>query len=761
VGGLRLPAERSSFIGRRAELAEVRRLLSGSRVVTLVGPGGVGKTRLAVRAAGDLRRSFPDGVTLADLAAVGDPALVAAQVAVALDVRDLSGEWLPGFVAGVVGDRQVLLVLDNCEHLRDAAAVLVDALVTACPRLRVLATSRAPLDVDGEALMAVSPLPLGPPGLAGSDDGGPCADAVLLLVERATAAVPGLTLGADDIPALTDVCRRLDGLPLAIELAAVSLRTLTPDQLVSRLDDRFAVLGRTGPAIVERHRTLRATMQWSADLLAEPERTLWRRASVFAAEVPLVAVEAVCADVDLPAPAVLPALGRLADASLLQVTRTSGTRRFRMLESVRAYGRELLTASEEERAVRLRHRDWCADRAAAASAQYAGPGQVSALDELDAIHAEIGEALRFSLSCEGLEEGGLSLAADLWLYWAARGHLGEGRRRLAALLAACPDPTPARARGLLAAGYLELAATEPASAVPLLERARDLAADVGPSLAGALAVQYLGLAALFTGDLPAADRLLRAAADRHATVDPRYQAFCWADIGMVALLAGDRAAAADAFGRSLELGEGGDPWTRSHALWGSGLVRLDDGDPGEAIRLEREALRLMRVVDDRSGTALCIEGLAWAAAARGEWDRAARLEGAADAVWRSIPARLPLPLSGRRQQFTDAARQALGDRRWSALSGEGAALDRAAAVALALGEGTPEPEPAVDACGIRLTPRQREVAALVAEGLTDREIADRLVISPRTAESHVEQILTRLGFRSRAEIAAWSARAAG
>ncbi len=752
AGTLRLPAERSSFVGRRAELAQVRRLLSGSRVVTLLGPGGVGKTRLALRAAADLRRSFPDGTTSADLAPLSDPAAVVAQVAGALDVRDLSGQWLPARIAEVVDDRQVLLVLDNCEHLRDAAAVLVDTLVTACPRLRVLATSRAPLDLDGEALLTVSPLPLPADGAAG--------DAVQLLVERATAAAPDLALRPEDAAVLADVCRRLDGLPLAIELAAVRLRTLSPGELLARLDDRFGLLARTGAAVPERHRTLRATMQWSADLLDGSERALWRRASVFAGEFDLAAAEAVCADGALPANSVLRALGRLADASLLQSVPAPGVRRFRMLESVRAYGRELLAASGEEREVRVRHREWCAGLARGAAAEYVGPGQVAALDALEAVHDELGEALGASLLVPGDAERGLDMAADLWLYWAARGHLGEGRRRVAALLEACPEPTPARARGLLAAGYLALAATDPASAVPLLEEARDLASAVGPALTGALAVQFLGQAALFRGDLAGADRLLRTAADAHARIDPRYQAFCWADIGMVALLADDRTAAAQAFERSLVLSEGGDPWSRSHALWGLGLVRLADSRPDDAVGLERDALRLMRLVDDRSGTALCVEGLAWAAAAERDWDRAARLQGAADAVWRSIPARLPEPLRTWRESWSGSAVRALGERHWSALHREGAELDRAAAVALALDERAPAPARAAETAAARLTPRQREVAALIARGLTDREIADRLVISPRTAESHVEQILTRLGFRSRAEIAAWTAQRA-
>ena len=759
-GGLRLPAERSSFVGRRAELAEVRRLLSGSRVVTLVGPGGVGKTRLAVRAAADLHRSFPDGAALADLTAVSDPALVAQQVAAALDVRDTSGRWLPAALTDVVGDRALLLVLDNCEHLRDPSAVLVDTLVAACPRLRVLATSRVPLDVAGEALLAVPPLAVPPAGASGEPA---TSDAVQLLTERAAAAAPGLVLTPADAADVAELCRRLDGIPLAIELAAGRLRTLTPAGLVARLDDSLGLLRRSGTATAERHRTLRATMERSSDLLGDRERLLWRRAAVFAGEFDLVAAEKVCSGGGLPVGEVVDALTGLVEASVLDVVRDAAGPRFRMLQTVRAFGRELLAGFGEAAAVQGRHREWCAGLVAAAARDFLGPGQVAAFDRLTAVHADLGAALERCLGTPGERAAGLAMAADLWLWWEARGHLGEGRRWLDLLLDAVPEPSAVRASGLAVAGYLALVATDPDTAGPLLAEARAMAEAAGAPATAALATQYLGQAALFRGDLVEADRLLREAFAAHLARGAPHAAFCLADVGVVALLAGDPAAADAAFTDSLGRSEGGDPWTRSHALWGLGLVRLATGRPAEATALEERALELMRQVDDRSGTALCVETLAWAAASAAEWDRAARLTGAAETVWRSIPAELPGPLAGRRAECSAAARRALGEARWSSRHEEGRALDRAGAVALALEEVRPAPAaPTRRAEPVPLTRRQLEVADLVAHGLTDREIAARLVISPRTAESHVEQILARLGFRSRAEIAAWHAvRSAG
>ncbi|HEU4489592.1 MAG TPA: LuxR C-terminal-related transcriptional regulator [Jiangellales bacterium] len=752
-----LPAERSSFVGRRHELTDLRRLLSESRLVTLVGPGGVGKTRLALRAATGLQRSFRDGTAVADLAAVRDPALVVQQVAAAIGVRDDSGRWLTAGLTDAIGAQQLLLVLDNCEHLRDACAVLAHALMSTCPELRLLATSRQPLDVDGESLLVVPPLSAPP-----RDPSGDVLtyDAVQLLLQRARAAAPELALTEAHANDLAELCRRLDGLPLAIELAAVRLRTLTPAEVVARLDDRFRLLRRSGSSVPERHRTLRATLDWSYDLLGDEERQLWRRAAVFAADFDLAAAEAVCAGSGVGDQGLLDTLTTLVDASVVAVVPGIPRRRFRMLETVRAFGRELLEVAGQTRSVEERHRDWCVQLASSASSEFVGAGQVAAFERLDANHAELSAALDFCLRTPGEEPAGLAMAADLWLYWEARGHLGEGRRWLDRFLA-CSQPPAVRARGLVVAGYLALAATDTDAAVLLLDQGRDLAETVGEPFVAAMATQYLGQAALFGGDLGTADHLLRRAAQDYRGVADQHEAFCWADVGVIALLRGRRHDAAEAFERSLTLNDGGDPWTRSHALWGYGLVRLEDGDTVAAATLEQEALRLMREVDDRSGIALCVGALGMVAAARQEWDRAARLSGAADAVWESIPADLPGPVAVLRDRHLPAARRALGDTRWSSRYQDGAALDRRQAVGLALGE-PHENEPSEGARGAStgsvLTRRQWEVAELVARGLTDRQIATRLVISPRTAESHVEQIRTRLGVRSRAEVAAWFAR---
>ncbi|WP_256840818.1 ATP-binding protein [Ornithinimicrobium cryptoxanthini] len=754
----RAGSERNSFVGRRQELADVRRVLSTCRLLTLVGPGGVGKTRLALRATSELRRLFPGGTFTVDLMAVRSGDLVAQQVAAALHVRDLSGEHPTDQMARVIGDGHVLLVVDNCEHVRDSVATVLHSLLSACPNLSVLGTSRLPLDVDGESLLVVPPLGVEPTAI-GPDHLQTC-EALQLLQKRAEAVAPTLRLTTELSTELLEICRRLDGLPLAIELAAVRLRTLSPEEILVRLDDRFRLLRRSGATIPERHRTLLATMQWSYDLLPEPARLLWRRASVFVDGFDVTAVEAVCADDVLTADVTLDALAELVDASVVGTTSVGGASYFRMLDSVRAFGEGLLTTSEEAPALQRRHRKWCSAMTAAQTQRFLGPEQVVAFDLLSRHHHEISTALDFCVSTPGEETAGLVIASDLWLYWEARGRLTEGRRRLDTLLAACPDDSH-RARALAVAGYLALAGTDTKLAVPLLTQARRLAMVEGDSSVVAMATQYLGQAALFDGELDTAETLLREAAAQHLPLDERLSAFCWADIGVVALLQGRLDNASEAFTRSLAQNATGSPWSRAHALWGLGLVHLGHHDVPRARDLERESLVVVQAVDDLSGSALCVGALACVAAEEESWDLAARLSGAERMLWRSIPAEVPVPIATLHHDYQEATRRALGARRWAMCHEEGSALDRSAAVSLALGQASvrsPAAQSGPPAVVGLLTDRQLEVAHLVSAGLTDREVAARLVISPRTAESHVEHILTRLGLHNRAEIAAWTVR---
>jgi predicted ATPase/DNA-binding CsgD family transcriptional regulator len=749
-----LPVERTSFVGRRTEITRVRRLLSESRLVTLVGPGGVGKTRLAIRVAGQMRHITPAGVCFVDLALVRDPALLPQQLAASLDVRDASPRWLVASIAEVLGIRRILVVLDNCEHVRDACAVLVDTLLSDCPKLRVLATSRRSLDVAGEVRFVVPPLPTP----TSPEHPGTPSDAVDLLVERAQAVTPDFTVTEANAADVAALCRRLDGLPLALELAAVRLRTLTPAQITDRLSDRLDLLQHAGPAIPERQQSLPTALEWSYRHLRPSEQILWQRAAVFVGDFDLSAAEAVCGDSALPRDAVMNALDGLVDASVVGVYRRPDRLRFRMLETIRIFGIQLLDRSDGRIAMARRHRDHYAQQVA--DVDWVGPEQVTDLNRLAEEHGQLRTALEFSAETPGEALAGLDLAADLWLYWQARAQLGEGRRWLARLLASCTEPSATRAKGLAVAGYLAVAQADSAGATPLLREAHSLASNLGEPAVAAFATQYLGLIEMFRGDYDGAEQLLRAAAfARRRLGQERFAAFAMADVGVAAFFRGDLDTAGTAFTESLALNTGGDPWTRSHALWGLGLVRWRAGALAEAEQLQHEALRLIQQVDDRSGIALRIHALAWLAAAHDDWHHAAHLTGAAEATWRSIPAQTPEPL---RPFIDECARQgstALGVANWQAEHDKGASLEREAVFALALGETPPATPRRPD--GGSLTRRQSEVAQLVAQGLTDREIAARLSISIRTAESHVEQILARLAFRSRAQIAAWVASSGG
>jgi non-specific serine/threonine protein kinase len=746
-----LPTERTSFVGRRTEIRQVRQLLSGARLVTLVGPGGVGKTRLAIQVARQMRHITPDGICFVDLALVRDPALLPQQLAASLDLRDASPRWLVASITEVLGARAMLVVLDNCEHIRDACAVLVDTLLTECPKLRVLATSRRALDTAGEIRFVVPPLPTAtaPDG----PSGGPT-DAVNLLVERARAVAPDFAVTEANAADVAALCRRLDGLPLALELAAVRLRTLTPAQITDRLGDRLDLLRHVGPAVLERQQSMPAALEWSYQHLLPSERILWQRAAIFIGEFDLAAAEAVCADPELPEDAIMDALDGLVDASVLGAYRRPDRVRFRMLETIRIFGSRLLEGSGGRIGIARRHRDHYARLAA--DVDWVGPNQVTDLNRLADEHGQLRSALEFSAETPGEALAGLRFAADLWLYWQARSQLSEGRRWLARLLESCVESTATRGKGLAVAGYLAVAQADPVAATPLLQEAHALAEELREPHTAAFATQYLGLVEMFRGNFDGAEGLLRAAAAaRRRLGQDRFAAFAMADVGAAAFLRGDLDRAGTAFSESLELNSGGDPWTRSHALWGMGLVHWRTGALAQAEKLQTEALRLIQQVDDRNGIALRIDALAWLAAARGDWVRAARLSGAADATWRSIPARSPEPLVPFIDECARQGSAALGAAGWQAEYDRGRSLDRSDVLVLALGEPPPANRRQPD--HLPLTRRQQEVAHLVAQGLTDREVATKLSISIRTAESHVEQILARLGFRSRAQIAAWVA----
>ncbi|MFJ3443261.1 ATP-binding protein [Streptomyces sp. NPDC086081] len=1015
----RLPVETTSFVDRRGELTEGRELLARARLVTLTGPGGVGKTRLAARIAARVRRAFPDGVRFVHLSGLHDPALVPLAAADALGLHDHSAQPPLDALVEQVRDRRLLLVVDNCEHLAAACARLAAALLHGTEGVRILATSRHRLGLTEEHLLEVRPLPVpDPDGDLSAAEGYP---ALTLFADRASAVAPGFRLTPANLASVARLCRRLDGLPLAIELAAVRMRVLDVDQLLDRLDDRYRFLTTGSPAALPRHQTLRAAVAWSHDLCTGPEQLVWARLSVLAGGFDLETAEAVCAD-DTPRP---PDTGRiptewpsdagristewpsdagristewLSDASRLpgaglsdvgrlpapaaphqargteptRLTEGSGVRpgpgarpaptagrpgatvtgpasaeaapepghvrpgpalarsesstmrfgstvtdpwpaeavtepdqarsgttaphpgptdavaepsqalsrpaegrpgpvgtsagpaegrsgptaphpgpadavaepahaltrpgearpgstvtapgpaegrpgpagtsarvapvltgavavsppppvglrsddvleavaglvdksvlcrepgpdgvRYRLLDTLRQYGLEQLRWTPgEETAARRRLRDWMLERAEACERDWFGPGQPEIVARLRADRDNLRAALDFSLSTPGEARAGLRLAGALWFHWHACGAPREGLYWLDRALAANPEPTRERARGLWVAGLLVAATQDFPRGRRLATDALALARALGDSAEAAHAEYVIGVIRLFGDDLPGALRHFEATVARGPVPGQHLSLVGLDQVELACALGflGEAERAVEVCERALALCERhGEQWVRSYVLRMLALAHTVRGDRARAERHAREALRLKFAVHDVIGIALTLDLLALIAVERGDHAHAAVLLGGADRVWADIDAGRwgARTLTSARRDSEERAVRALGREAFERAHRRGGALALAELVGHALREpATAEPTapPPHEDTAVRLTRRETEVARLVAEGLANQQIADRLVIARRTAEGHVERILSKLGFSNRSQIAAW------
>ncbi len=754
AAGLR--GELTEFVGRRAELAQVRDALAGARLVTLTGPGGIGKTRLALQVAAGAGRAFRDGVRLAELTALRDPALLVAEVARSLGLSDNSARWAVASLADYLRARQLLLVLDGCEHLADACAVMADVLLRGCPELRIIATSRHVLGVAGEVTIAVPPMtvpvedsPNGPEELLGYE-------AVRLFAGRGAAVLPGFAVDEGNGAAVATVCRALDGIPLAVELAAVRLRSLSPGQILDRLNARFQLLSGGGPADQPHHRTLQAALEWSYELLTDAEQAMWRLVSVFAGSFDLDAAEAVCAVDRLAAGQIADLIDALVAKSIL-LREGQGTARYRLLDTIREFGLTKLCGRGNERKLRLRHRAYYA--ALAARQEAFGPGRASWIAALDADHENLRAALRFCLADPAEAAAAAELACDLWWYWPTHGHSTEGRRVLAVLLDRLDQTAEVRVRVLWVAGYLSQYQGDIPRAQELLEAALSAARTAGDVRAEAYASSFLGWDRYFLGDPQQGHALARTALRLHRqSADQIGVVLALAQIGFIYLCAGEAPAAADWWGECARVSEAsGNAWYHAYSQWGLGVAALLRADHDDAARLECMALRTMRHMDDPMGVALCLDALAWAAAGRQEAARAVTLAAAAEGAWAAIPVRPVSPLIAHHDAALRVARAALPGAAYRAAFAHGRAMDPAEAVASALGEpARSRPDNGRASPGL-LTRRERDVAALVASGQSNGQIAASLVISVRTVETHVQHIMDKLGCSTRAQIAAWSA----
>ncbi|MGW5658038.1 LuxR C-terminal-related transcriptional regulator [Streptomyces humi] len=767
-----LPAPLTTFVGRGREAVEVRRLLRTARLLMLTGVGGVGKTRLALEVAAASVKAFPDGVWLVDLASVGDPQEVASSVARVLDVPDQGTGPLSDQLAAHLSGYRALIVLDNCEHLITERARLAWQLLSAAGGLRIMATSRHTLGLIGEYVFVVPPLPP--------------ADAAALLLDRAEARDAGHRISAAGPDAVAGLCAGLDGIPLAIELAASRLRTLTVEQVTERLENRFALLSYGSTAASKRHRSLQAMIDSSYELCAPAEQLLWQRVSVFAGPFSLDAAEEVCRGARIPRTETLDLLDRLIAQSVVLPTVTEGRSCYRLLESIREFGRERLAGSGEEERLLGRHLDFYLARAEDVAARWWGPGQEETLAWLRAEHDNLLAALEYGRRLwtpsagpdevkprtgaadpdgPGSLDGGpgtahawLDLVTALRFHWCCNGFLGEGRRQFDRVLRADTAPTPARARALWAASWVAMMQGDHATVDRWLDEAEELAEQLDDPLVGAYVKGIRGSSALYRGQPRQAAQLLRLALATRTALGqgPTRLQFLF-QLALAQLYLGDPGAAETARCAVAAAEAHGERLSRSYALWTLGYDAWLRGKPEESHALMLASLEIQQGFSDHAGVAGTLEVLAWSTAALGDHRQAARLLGALRPLTRELHGTSGGPFADDHARCEQAIVKALGPAAYERAFAEGTGCDTPhRAVALALGTAPGRgARIAAATSSSPLSSREQEVAALVAKGMSNKQIATVLGRSQRTVDTHVQKILAKLVFGSRAQIATW------
>jgi predicted ATPase/DNA-binding NarL/FixJ family response regulator len=736
------------------------------RLVTLTGPPGIGKTRLAVACAAACAERSGSAAVFVDLAPVREPPLALVELAQAVGVEPRGGVDLIGQLAAALGDEERLVVLDNCEHLL-AVAPDVGQMLATCPRLRVLATSRERLRLSAEQEFAVPPLAM--PAPADVADLGHLAanPSVALLLDRARRINPSFELTSANAPLLVSACIRLEGLPLAIELAAARLKVLTPGEMVFRLGSRMELLAGSMQDVPARQRALRNAIAWSYDLLGSGERAVFRRLSVFAGGWTLADVASVCA---VAMGDVLAVVESLLDKSLIRrLPGDEQTAEFSMLESLREYAAEQLASHAEAGETRTRHARHYAALAAQFEASVGLPEERTLVLRTGRHHADLRAALDYCLSA-GQDAWALSLAAALGWYHYTRGDLGQGQALVGAALrlaarqrdpsAINDDASPGDPAGpLVVGGALALASGEAGRAQDLLLQALERSEGRGDKRRAAIACAFLGHVARASGEWD-------ASADWHQRAERAFrqggntQGVAWArhDLGLLARDRGDLGTAASLLRQSLrDFRELHHEWAVAWSAWGLGTTLSAQGRLEEARPLLAEALQIYAEVSDPRGVPQCLEALAHIACEQAHFETTARLIGAATA----LRARMAAPAPDAEQARTSAVERVLT----AALGAEAAeqlihagrtmpaqqAVDLAMAVALGAAPGDRDRPQQVP-----LTPRERQVAALVASGRTNRQIGRVLGISEKTAEVHLHHVMSKLDVRSRAEVAAWA-----
>jgi non-specific serine/threonine protein kinase len=744
-----LPAALTRFIGRKRELAVIEAAIDAHRLVTLGGPGGVGKTRLALQVAAAQRDTFGQGAWLVELSAIRGPELLAPEVAKALGLPDVAPGDPDGALPRHLAESERLLVLDTCEHRVAACADLASALLAGCPDVRILVTSREPLGVPGEQVVLIAPLEVrAEPGRAGQPE------AVELFLDRARAAAPGYALTAANAAAVTRLCRKLDGIPLALELAAVRLRSMSAGEIADRLDQRFGILG-TARTLTDRHRTLREAVGWSYELCTPAEQRLWTRLSVFPGGFTGEAAEAV------GGPGTPETLRRLAGKSIVTPEGHAGqglAGRYRMLDTMREFGAELAGPGASD--ARRSHRDYYQRLALRAAPRSAGLEQAGWMNWVTREAGSLRAALEYCFATPGQEAAGLAMTVALRGYWLMLGAFGEGLRWHELAMTACPGSRD-NAWAVFGAGILAVQQGALATARPLLEQAASLAAGLPDDMLAAHVTDARGMEAFYREDFAAAREL-------HAAALAYYEEAGFPDAPALACYS--RLASACTLSheldRAIELSERcarrcealGEQWALGTAMWTRGCARWLLGDSQAAIADALSCLAIKEPLGDLHRTTMCLDLIAVALvtpddAAQDDCVRAAELFGVGDVLWETLNAPLQMgpAYAEIRKAGVATCRAALGEEGFEAAHGRGLAMPFTEALAVAHGEARPAaplgPKP--------LTRREREIAALVAKGMGNREIAEKLFLSKRTVDSHLEHIFTKLSFTSRAQLANW------
>lgn len=807
-----LPFQSTPFIGRERELESTRALLrrDGVRLVTLTGPGGAGKTRLGLEVARSMLHDFQHGIFFVALAPITDPSLVAATIAQELGIMEAGSRPIADTLKSYLRDKHMLLVLDNFEQILDAVPFVAEVLMTA-PRVKVLATSRSRLRVRGEHEFPVPPLSIPLSGTIPSVEWVTRYEAVRLFVDRASALMPDFDVNSDNAAAVAEICTRLDGLPLAIELAAARIKILSPADMLSRMGHRLRLLTGGEKDLPVRQQTLRNTIEWSYDLLDQAEKTLFRRLSVFSGSFDLDAIESVCQVAGMPPVEAMDVTASLVDKSLIRSTReNAGGTRFSMLETIQEYAREKLEESGETNILQRQHAEYFVGLAERAEPQLRGSGQVEWSNRLEAERDNVRSAMKWSLA-QGHGDIALRLGGALHQFWKMRGHFSEGRAWLEDALAnSGVAPVPFRARAIMAAGTLAEAQGDYERARVLLGDSLILFRKLDDKVSIAATLRHLGnearhqgdygaayahlvegLAiarelgdqwdiASFLGDLGIATQTLgqeeqarayyeESLAIRRELNDRRGIAMMLVNLGELARAKGDYDLAHGLYQEGLTIArELGDRWGVGMVLHNLGHVAYHRDQYGHALDLFAESLRIFYDMRNKRDIAYCLAALAGVYGAMGQPERAAVLFSAGQALSNTISSRLDPADLIEYERNLSAVQARMSPEAWESAWAQGQAMTLIEAVAYALEGTTPAgqssegtaplmstrpltmPDAALESDNLAgLSTRELEVLRLVAAGLTDNQVAEQLIISPRTVHRHLSSIYSKLGVSSR------------